>query len=607
MRTPLLASMLILCSGAAYAQDMTIADIAPEEAFLVIGVDNASSMMESFKKTGGWAALNDPRMADWLRESFSEPMEQLEGALSSIDASLEDFSEPTGMIGLAAWLNAPAEGAEGNDALPMHFIMGAGFGDKAVEMNEMVVLALEEGENEETLTYESDRMGDTTIYTIRPIMPELEEDDWDDDFGDDEWGDDDWGNDFGAAEPAGPEEFFYANHGEHLLMSTSLDNLENALSRLDGVDIDNAAGTATFSRVKPAGEHDAYILMLNGPLYDMADAMGENEDLAMMGVPPIMPILDATGLADVRGLSITLDFDEAKGDTVGEMFVSVPRMRGLMSLINVPDKPFTVPSFVSPDAASVNMFQADIAGLFPALTQAINNMPADLAAELGMFLPLIQAQAGPIFAQLGPEIYTTQTYRRPYSLESAENLFAIAAKDDDALVGLLAGMAPAMGLEGRDFQGNQIWSAGPAFGGGMLPVPEGGFAMGVGFGHLFLGTDAAVEGAMRQAGGGDNAFEKNAGFANAMNAIGNNGLAFGYQNLEETLGYQSWMIENMDEIMEQQMGGMGGMGMMPMGPNPFDMLPDVGMMAEYIGDSVMEFQLVDGGIKGTFVLLRPAE
>ncbi|MEM1423808.1 MAG: hypothetical protein AAGH64_07370 [Planctomycetota bacterium] len=603
MRTLSLASMLILCSGAG-AQDLTIADIAPEEAFLVLGVDNASTSLESFKSSGLWSFMQDPEIADWLSESFSEAMDDIDTALASIDASIEDFSEPTGMVGVAMWLNAPAEDAEGNDALPTHFLMSAGFGDEAAGMHDMIVRALEEGENEETLTYESDRMGDAVIYTIRPTEAEMEED-WDDEWGDDEWGDDDWG---GGAGPMDPPEFYYAQHGEHLLMSTSMGDIENALSRIDGVDIDNASGTASFSRLKPAGEHDAYMVLLNGPLYDMADSLGENEDMAMMGVPPIMPILDALGLSEVRGLSLTLDFDEAEGDTVAELFVSAPRLRGLMSLINVPDKPFTAPSFVSPDVANVNLFQFDVANLIPALQQSLNNMPAEIAGQGQFFLQMAAGQLGPLLSQLGPELYSTTTFVRPFSAQSQQNLFAIASKDDEELVGAIAMFAPQMGLEGRDFQGNQIWSAGAGFGGGMLPMPENGFSMGVGFGYLFIGPDAAVEGAMRQAAGGDNAFAENESFKNAMTAVGNNGLSFGYTNLAETLAYQAWTIENFDEVMEAQMEAMGGgRGMMPMGANPIEDLQNLEKLSEVIGDSVQEFQLVDGGIKGTFIVLRPTE
>ncbi|GAB4550138.1 MAG: hypothetical protein Tsb0013_11740 [Phycisphaerales bacterium] len=604
MRTVSLVCTLSLCAGAA-AQDLTIADIAPENTFLVVGVDDASTALASFKKTGGWKLLNDPEIAEWLEDQFAEPMEQLEGFLETIDASTDDLAEPTGMMGLAAWLNPPMEGAEGNDALPYHFIMGAGFGDEATNMHDMIVRAIEEGENEDTLTYERDRLGDAEIYTVRPIVPEVE-DDWDDDFGDDdEWGDDDWGGDFDAA-PTAPEEFFYARHGEMLLLSTSMTSVENALSRIDGVDFDNAAGTASFSRLKPAGEYDAYVLLLNGPLYDMADTVFDEEQAAMMGIPPVMNILDALGLSEVRGVSITMDFDHPKGDTVGEFFVSAPRLRGLMGLINVPDKPFSVPSFVTADAANVSLFQFDIAGLLPALNQALNNMPPEIAGQGQFFLQMAMGQIGPVLDQLGPEIYVTQTYRRPFSTTSQENLIAIASKNDDQLNGVLAALAPQMGLEGRDFQGNQIWSAGAGFGGGMMPMPEGGFSLGVGFGHMFMGPDSAVEGAMRQAAEGDSGFADNASFKRAMGTISNNGLAFAYQNLEETLAYQSWMFENMDEIMAEQMQGMGGMGM-PVGPNPLENLPDLGKMAQYFGDSIMEYQLVDGGIKGTYVFLRPAE
>ncbi len=612
MRTVSIACLIMTCAGAS-AQQLTIADLAPEEAFLILGVDNAKSTIASFKKTGSFALFNDPEMRQWFGELIEEPMSEFQGFLDSIDASAEDFSEPSGMMGMAVWLNATKEGAQGNDAMPAHFLVSAEFGDDAVKMHDMIVRAFEAGEDEDSLTYSKEAMGEAQIYTVRPTEVEVDDaagDDWDDD----EWGDDEWANEAGGMS-AGPEEFFYARHGEVLMLSTSLGDMENALSRIEGVGFDNASGTAAYSRLKPAGNsYDAYAVLINGPLYDMADSMaGDDENqLAMMGVPPIMTILDAVGLSEVRGASMTVSFDHEKGDTVGELFVSAPRLRGLMGLLNVPDKAFKVPSFVSQDAASISMFQVDLAGLFPAIKQALNNMPPEIAQQ-GQMLGMIEPSVQPLLAQLGPEIFITQTYRRPFDVDSQEVLVAIGTKDANAITNAFAQMAPMAGLEGRDFQGNQIWSM-PEGGGGMLPIGSGGASIGFGFGYMFVGPDNAVEGAMRQAANGDSAFANDKGFQNAMKALSNNGLSFAYQNMEETLAYQAWTAKNMDKIIDKQIDQMFGdfddeemkqqMRESMMEANPMGGMPDMKNLAKYIGDSVMEYQLVDGGIKGTFVLLR---
>lgn len=611
MRTLTLACVLMTCAGAS-AEELTIADLAPEESFLIMGVDNSKSTIENFQKTGVFAFYNDPEMREWLGGLIEEPMAELDGFLSSIDADIDDFSKPTGMLGMAVWMNTPEDDAEGNEAMPVQMLMSAAFGENAVDMHSMIVKALENGEDEETLTYSMERLGEAEVYTITPT--ETEDADLDDEWGDqDDWGDDDFA-DLDAG-PSGPSEMYYARQGEVLMLSTSIDDMENAISRIEGVGFDNAAATASFSRLKPAGDdYDAYAVLVNAPLYDIADAMGADPNMEMMGIPPIMTLLDAFGLSEVRGASMTMNFDDERGDTVGEIFVAAPRLRGLLSLINVPDEAFTPPAFVSQDAASVSLFQFDIAGLLPTITQSINKLPAEFAQQAGFFLDQARGQIQPIFSQLGPEIYIAQSFKRPYAVDSRQSMVAIRAKDTKALNEQFSNLATLAGLEGRDFQGNQIWSM-PEGAGGMLPIPGGGdVSVGIGFGHMFLGPTASVETAMRQAANPGEGMGNNADFKKAMQSLDNNGLSFSYTNLEEMLNYANWTSKNIDKIVAQQVEDMMGdwADEATMAQAREQMLeaakemtpPNMDKMLKYLGDIVTEFQLVDGGIKGSYILLR---
>lgn len=605
------AGLAMLAVPALAEEGLSIADLSPQNAFLVVGTDNAAEGIAAFEETTYYDMWTSPEMKRWLDDILSEPMAQLEESMAAIDIDLEDLSEPQGMAGLSAWLVQPAEGAEGNDALPAHFLAAADFGDGIDDMQDAFVKLLEEGEEEGEITYTSEELGAATIFTITPVAQAMEDGDADD------WGDggDDWGDwDEFDAGPEIPElgEVYVARSGSYMVAGSSLTDVENALSRIEGVAFDALSDTASYARLKPyADNHHGYAIIVNDPLYALTDEIDAANAEAQTGMPPIMDILDAAGLAEVRGVAAGLSLNAETGESVAEFFVAAPRLRGLMGLFNVPERDFNVPSFVGADVASFNMMQVDIANLFPTIRQIVNGLPADLAQQAQFMLPMAEQQLGPILSNLGPEIYITQEYARPFSAQSQQQLVAIAAKDTEALTNVVTAFAPQLGLEGRDFQGNQIWSMGDM--GGMMPIPP--FALGVGFGHFFIGPEASVETAMRQAAAGPSELAESDRFKEAMSVVPGNGLAFGYSNLEEVLAYTSWMSENFDQIVDAQIEQMFGeiddeafkaeMRESMMDQAAFmQNVPDLGEWADKLGDTAMIYELVDGGIKATIVNTR---
>lgn len=600
MRTVSIACLFIASTGA-FAQEMTIADLAPENAFFVAGVDDASQSFGAFERTGLYAFMQDPAVSEWMGENVGASMDDLRAFMDSIDADFEDLAHPSGMAGMAAWMVRPDAGATGNDAVPLRMIAGADFGAEAQSMHDMIVNALDAGEEDERLTYAAEAMGDTMVYTVRPIIVEDEGDAWDDDWGDDDWGDDDWGGAGGGFAPnldaVRAEEYYYARHGQHLMLSTSMDDLENALTRLDGDAFDALADASSYTRLKPAGDsYHAYAMLMNAPLFDLADSAGEEAQ-------GMVQILDASGLSDVRGASITLTFDDDASDTRADIHVHATRLRGVMSLMDVPAESFKAPLFVTPDTAGVRLVQADLSGLLRTVTSIVNDLPPDMAQQAGLFT--MQAQMlQPMLDQLGPEIYQVSYYNRPYAPDSEQSLTAIGVKDQQAFNNALQSLLQMFPLpmNARDFQGNQIWTIDA---GGMMPgAPD--ISMGLGFGHFFFGPTAGIEAAMRQAGTGESGLKGDEAFENAMSTLSNEGLAFMYTNMREELAYTQWVQDNIAAVeawQQRQMGGMGGLEMMLPIPE-IPELPDMTKLLEHVSDMVGEFRLADDGIRGTFHLLR---
>lgn len=585
-------------SGVALGANHTIGDLAPPNSAVIIGIDNFTQAKAAFDRTGLKAIWDEPAIQTWFEKISEDFLEQFDEALSTINADRGDLTMPTGSAGLAIWLIKPED-----DETPfVQFLIAADFGANADAMHQTIVSALDKGEESDELAYDREEIGNAALFTIR----QLEADDADNADEDDEWAaweqqwDDDGGFDY--------KNMFYARSGGHLLLGTARTEIERAIDRLAG---QNVASVSDESRFQAAfagmdAQRHAYAVILKSPLYSLTELV--QEDLGQ----PIVPLLDALGVTEVESTAVTVRLDADRGMVAGEMFVRVPEKRGVMSLINVPAIDFVPPAFVSANASSVNILQFDIARLLPTVTQALNTLPPEIGGELIGGIQMAQGFVGPILSQLGPEIVISQSITRPFAADSQKILTAIRVKDAQALTNAITNLQGMFGLESRDFQGNTIWAP-PQ---GMMPA--GDFAIGLGFGFLFIGAGPEIENAMRAAGaGGAASLKDDARFKNAMNAIGGRGLSFSYTNMAESLDYFQWMASNYKQVMREQLREQFGDFMTDeeieqmMEFNPagqiYENLPDLRILRRHLGDMVGDFRITDDGIRARSMLLRPAD
>ena len=623
-RAPLGAAGLIaaltVASGAALAAPF--ADLAPRDSAFVAGTDDFSSMWAAFKRTPLHEIWQDPAVREWLEGPIDEVSDELDDFMEQIGAEMEDLSPPTGSAGIAVRAFMPGEG---ENVPPLHIFAAGEFGENAADVHATIVKALEEGENEGEFEIERDEFGGAEIF----VLTMLEEDDEGEDDADEwdqEW-EDDWGDDWDDGAAPDFENLYYARSGETLLLATSMRDVENAIERAAGKDVAGASANPDFAAaMAQLGPSQGYAVLLNGPLYELTekvDAANAAGGDPMMAGPPVMALLDAFGLSDVRaaGSGFTMDADSGIMETT--YGVLLPRKRGLFELVEAPDARFTPPAWVSADVASVTMLQLNLADTLGVLNRSVNSLPAEFAQQAGFMLQMAQGFAAPIFANLGTEIYIVQSFTKPFSVDSQKQLVAIGVKDEIALTGVLGAQFTQFGMESRDFQGSQIWSL-PAGGGGMLPMGGGldSLAIGIGAGFMFVGTETDVEGALRLAAQKEApSLADDARFRRAAGAMRPSGLAFNFTDTRTTAEYSFWMLKNMDKIAEQQMEAMleevedpelramirenqGGDTMMP---DWIKQAPDLSRFIDLFGDSVTEVHLTDDGIRGRSVWLRPAE
>jgi len=473
------------------AGDVTIADLAPRDAVVVLSVDDYAAAKAAFERTGFHDAWMEPSIQEWFEEATKDMMAELSDAMDQIDADVEDLAPPEGPAGMALWLQPPAEG---EFEPSMQLLVVGDFGDEGADkMYDMLLAAIDEGETEGEVIVDRDELKGVEILTL--TEPKADEEEDADADADDDWEDwEDW------EEPSGPaiEEVHVARSGSYILATTSKDRIERSIERLAGDDLESVRLDREFqTAVSRLGDHDGYAVVLTRPLLDLARAMeGAQDDDGFGAAPPIMTYLDALGVSEVSSAAIGVKLDGDKGMMQSRGLVRAGEMRGVLALFDAPTVPFEPPAFISADVAEVMMYQVRFSEVFNIARAVMAQMPPEVASQAGM-LGMVEPMVGPLLAQLGPQLYIATTYERPFSATSQKMLVALKVKDEVALSGFLAQQAAAVGLQGREFQGSQIWTM-PEGGNPMMPIPMEG-SLGLGYGHLFIGATPQVEGALRQA------------------------------------------------------------------------------------------------------------
>lgn len=629
MKTSLLraagASWLLTLCGAALGAGSTIADLAPKDAAFVFGVDNFAAAKASFDKTGFRKIWDDPKVKAFIEKHAKKEMEDLAKSFEDAGVKMDEIEAPTGPAGAATWMiwNATDKRV---DARSMAF---GDWGEKADATAKQVQDAIDRGEEKKTLTVKEDEYNGTKIWVIDSVkQPDAAKPKGaEDGAGEPEMEDAADGMGFEGEEGHDPFEMkslVYARSGNHLILASDIQTMESTLDRLAGKGGDSVGDSAEFSGVmaqleKPQG----YAVFLTGPLFtllntltEQAKAGTEGVDMMLADEPAVSTAMTAFGVAGVKaaGTGIKFDTESAMGEQT--FAVLCPEKKGIMTLFAGADQKFTAPSFVNADSGAVTLLQFKFSDLLSTITESARGLPPEVGDSLVQNVQQAQVMAGPILNNLGPQVWISNSYSKPLSATSSQPLFAIACKDPAQFNQALQNLGGMLPIQSRDFQGNQLWSLS-----GGLPVPGAAdYAMGVGFGHVFIGSTATVENAMRQAGAPDAAgLSKEARFNSAVRTIGGSGLAFGYTDVRQALEYAKWTMDNPEKVVEAQMSSMFGNDpdaeaykkemIEEAKKNQPEWMKEIPLdvAARELGDTVFEFHIVPEGFKGRSLWLRPTK
>lgn len=549
--------------------------LAPEKTFVIMGAPDMGAMMNHIQNGPMGEIWNQPEVQDIVHDWMEQLHQAMNQAAEEMDVDPESFAWPTGSVGMAMFL---AMNEDLGIELPA-VLVSADFGDNMDKIEPLFEKALEKMRADGAIEDERDVLGRNVITFKGAPEPEVDPDD-------------PWAQEMGGMEnpmAAGFRQMHLARSENHLVLSSNLDALRDVFGKLDGEAGPSVADRDVFRGAMAQIEgNEMYMVVLTE---GMGDVLANAGPMAM-ALPMAMGPLESLGFMNVKAVSMGMNFDRQGTLMAQSMGVYMPGGKaGLMKLFDVESGKGELPAFVGPDAVGYSRYNFRFSGLMDVVRQAIASAPEMLQQEAEPMMMQMGPMLEQLFNSLGPDIHIVTPPAEPQPAGGmnpmmgnpmaslASGMFAIRNSDPQALQNLLAGFAPQMGLQPRDFLGQTIFAD-----------QMGMFSIGLGGGYMFAGPAAAVEQALR-ATGQENLPSLNSepNYRQAMGFLPKgNAVAWGYTDTGRQL-------KNAFQMMQA-----GPMGMMPMGPGmemPPGMgeIPDLTPLAEYFGPGVWEMLSTDDG------------
>jgi len=627
------ATILLTAAPLSLADNPSIEDIAPKDSFLVVSVPEWPAAKAAFNRSAMGQLWLDKAMKDWVAAMWKEFRDDAgpEGSqmIDDLLERVEDLGEPTGSIGGAWVLEANAKDeAAGADAPPgmiSHMLLMADFGEGAAKVEAEIIEFLEEESRKDRLT-----LTPVTVAGIDAHEIELKLDlddaviDPEDDFGMDQFGD------FGGADVPGftdlltgggegPIKLFIARSGGAIVVASKRDGLEHALDRLAGANRPHLAESDDWNAAvaqHPRNRQAVAAVFVNDSVRELVRGAGSGLSdvlplpLDEMGLG-IDKILAALGLAPVKAISLGLKLDAEVGpDVAVEQTIGIllPDKKGLFTLLDGEGAAFDPPAWIGADVAGVGRFNLRFERIVPLLEEIVKTLPPDLQGLVSGGVQFVKGSFGSALESMGPELYLVDTLSKPFTAQSSARVVAIKVRDELTVANAVSGIAAQTGMDSRDFQGAQIYDD-----------PDASFALGLGFGWLFVGEPAGVENAMRRASNPGEAGESLAAsdrFRRAVSATSaaGHGLVQSWTDDHQSLDYSMWSARNPLAVMRAEWEGLGLdpaevdeilEGMTIEAPEWMKDMPPADLFKRYMDSSAFSLRSTPDGFRGAYIMLPP--
>ncbi|MFN9075957.1 MAG: hypothetical protein ACK5WD_04845 [bacterium] len=572
-------------SGTLFAADaLTIRDIAPAGALVVLGADDIRGMIDRLGPTGYGKLWNDPAAAEQvkaLKEDFEKAITEA-AAQAGIDRDSITWPASVGvavMGGLDEELGIP-------QMQFMFFCDWASEAEQTVKMVDALIAQIEKDATESGQTVKAEEIRGRRAIGLVTAGAE----------GGDGMGE---GDDpmmdpgFGGMPDLGLGDIYLVSDKGRLFAASSVEAMDTLLGRVDGDRAKSVGETETFKAATAlsGGTQDIYAVLSTEAAGPLLDTMPE----IMLARPLI-----ARFFGDIKAWSFGMHAKDGVLEVGQGIYVPGDKI-GLLSLVDLATEPKAPPAIVPADAISYGRMNLRFDKVMGMIDEAIAGLPADqgemIKPQLDLYRPAMQAA----FGAMGPEMHMWSVESSAEDPMAMGGMFAISMKNDkdsSRAVMDFINLLP-LGLQSRDFNGMTIMSD------EFSPV-----AIGIGGGYMLIGSVKHVEQALRtvdakgEAGlAADEQFKQGLGLMSKSPVVG-----MAWWNTEKMMSEQ---VRALEAAMGQGMGMAGvdgeqevlGVGMDEFGDFWSLMKPEV--VKRCFGDSTLEFTAVKSGFS-TMYRMHPA-
>ncbi len=531
--TTLLATgVSFIASGALAADALSIRDLAPEGALLVVGVDDLPGTISRLGPTALGKLWNDPSIAEEvkaIREGFTDGLRE---AAAEAGVAEDDIAWPTS-LGAAVVVDI----SEDTGLPTVDFMFFLDWADEAEKASKFLGTMIELAEKESKEDGGEVRMEEIRGRKVLVMtQPEAEETLDEDDFGgfDDEFG----MMGLGLPDLEEPELSMTVDGGRLFVASNPL-AMDLLLSRVDG------------DRAKAVGDSAAFqeAVALSGGTQDLYAVLSTEAAQPIFGLMPQLMLVEPL-VKQVFGDIKAWSFGAHAKDGVLEQCAGIymPNGKsGLLSLVDESTEPAAPPAIVPSDALSYGRLNLRFDRILEVLDGILGGMPAEQSEMVGPMLDMYRPAMRGAFAALGPAVHVWSGEPDAEDPLASATVTAISMKGDKDSAAAVSDLLNlfGLGLDARDFNGMTILSD------ELSP-----FAVGIGGGYLVLGSTLDVEAALRAVDSKDAGLAADEDFAKA----------FATMPKDPVVGMAAWdIVRQMTSTMrmldglEGQLGGMAGL------------------------------------------------
>lgn len=575
-------------SGTLFAADaLTIREIAPAGALVVLGADDIRGTIDRLGPTAYGKLWNDPDAAEQvkkLKEDFEKAISE-----AAADAGIErDAMTWPASLGVAVMAGLDEELGVPQAQL-MFFCDWASEAEQTVKMVDALVAKIEKEATASGETVKAEEVRGRRAIGVISKAADAEG------AGDGMEEDPMMGGGFGGMPDLGLGDFYFVSDKGRLFVANSVETMDALLARVDGDRAKSIGETETFkaSTELSGGTQDIYAVLSTEAAGPLLNTMPE-----MMLARPLI----ARFFGDIKAWSFGVHAKDGILETAQGIYVPGDKI-GLLSLVDLSTEPKAPPAIVPAEAVSYGRMNVRFDKILGMIDEAIGGLPADQAEMIKPQIDLYRPAMQSAFGAMGPEMHMWGLEAPAEDPMASTSMFAIAMKNDkDSARAVMdfINLLP-LGLQSRDFNGMTIMSD------EFSPI-----AIGIGGGYMLIGDVKQVEQALRsvdakgEAGlAADEQFKQGMGLMSKKPVVG-----MAWWNTAKQMESQARALE----AITGQIGGMAGLegeegdevlglGMDEVGDFWSLMKPE--LIKRCFGDSTLEFTAAKSGFS-TVYRMHPA-